>query len=261
MSINVNGNLISNTGFTSSGEIVNYPNIVTDSLVLWFDAGNLSSYNNSSNYYDCGYGCQYYASNPGCTNCNTQIKDMSGYGNDGTLALGASVRYTNFGGGVLFDGSNDTLTVTRNTNIDFSNSTAWSIQFSFRIVSHINTNPGIFIKGSAITTGVIIYHISGGNIYWKHNNVSSQIGTLITGTVYNIAVTYSGSGNVTGYLNGVSIGSLGSMAGTDSVNNLIFGKADEYGNDELFTFMKYNKALSANEVLQNFNGNRQRFGI
>jgi hypothetical protein len=263
MSINVSGNLLSSTGFTSSGEIANTPNIVTDGLVLWLDAGNLASYNNSATYYDCGYGCQYYGSNPGCTNCNTQVKDMSGYGNDGALALGAAVRYTNYGGGVLFDGSNDTLTVTRNSDIDFSNTTAWSIQMSFRIVSHVNTYPGIFYKGNsgAGGMGVIIFHVADGSTIWKHNNGGGTIGVLTIGSIYNIAITYSGSGNVNGYLNGVSIGTLGTMSGTETSTNLIFGKADEYGNDELFTFMKYSKQLSATEVLQNFNTDRSRFGI
>lgn len=260
MSINVSGNILSSSGFTTSGEIANYPNIVTDGLILWLDAGNNASYINSSSYYDCGYGCQYYASSPGCTNCNTQIKDMSGFGNDGTLASGAAVRYTNYGGGVLFDGSNDTLTVTRNSNIDFSNTTAWSIQMSFRIVSIVNTFPGIFYKGSSASTGVIIFHNSG-TTYWKHNNVSTSFGSLATGTIYNLALTYAGSGNVTGYVNGVSLGSFGTMSGTEASTNLIFGRADEFGNDELFTFMKYTKQLSDVEVLQNFNTDRQRFGL
>jgi hypothetical protein len=261
MSINVSGNTISSTGFDSSGNIVNTPSIISDSLVLWLDAGNFSSYNSSANYYDCGYGCQYYASSPGCTNCNTQIKDMSGYGNDGTLALGAAVRYTNYGGGVLFDGTNDTLTVTRNSNIDFSNTLPWSIQFSFRIISFTNSFPGIIYKGNSVSTGIIIFFNNTGLTYWKHNNAQSTIGTCTIGTVFNIAATYSGTGNVTGYLNGVSVGSLGSMGGTESSTNLIFGRADDYGNSELFTFLKYSRALSATEVLQNFNTDRQRFGI
>jgi len=76
MGIIVGGNSMSGH-FNYVGESQNTPNIVTDSLTFWLDPGNDASYRNSSNYYDCGYGCQYYASNPGCTNCNTQIKDMS----------------------------------------------------------------------------------------------------------------------------------------------------------------------------------------
>jgi hypothetical protein len=102
MSVNLSGNIISSTGFDTAGNILNSQNIVTDGLVLWLDAGNLASYNyvagTGAGYYDCGYGCQYYASNPGCTNCNTQIKDMSGFGNDMPLNNGASVIYDNTGG-------------------------------------------------------------------------------------------------------------------------------------------------------------------
>ena len=111
MSINVNNNVISSTGFNSSGEILNTPLVVTDGLILWLDAGNNASYINSSNYYDCGYGCQYYSSDPGCINCNTQWKDMSGNGYDGTFYNGAVVQYDNVGGTVYFDGINDYVTV------------------------------------------------------------------------------------------------------------------------------------------------------
>ena len=92
MGIILGGNNLSGTNFNTQGEIPTTPTVVTDGLVLWLDAGNLDSYiNTSANYYDCGYGCQYYSSNPGCTNCNTQWKDMSGNGADGSLVNGPTV--------------------------------------------------------------------------------------------------------------------------------------------------------------------------
>ena len=84
MSINIGGNTLSAGGFNTYEEVVD-PTIVTDGLVFWVDAGNLSSYLGSPSYYNCGYGCQYYSSNPGCPDCQNNILDMSGYGNDGIL--------------------------------------------------------------------------------------------------------------------------------------------------------------------------------
>jgi hypothetical protein len=111
MGIILGGNTLTGTNFNSLGETPPTPNIITNNLVIYLDAGNASSYINSSNYYDCGYGCQYYSSNPGCTSCNSQWKDMSGYGNDGTFYNGASVVYSDTapGGAVYFDGANDNV--------------------------------------------------------------------------------------------------------------------------------------------------------
>ena len=100
MTIVIGGNTLSGN-FNSNGDSQNTPTVVTDSLQLWLDPGNNSSFANTSNYYDCGYGCQYYSSNPGCTNCNTQIKDISGNGRDGTFQNGASMTYASSGGGAM----------------------------------------------------------------------------------------------------------------------------------------------------------------
>ena len=53
MGIILGGNTLSGTTFNTIGEIANTPNVITDGLVLWIDAGNNYSYINSPNYYDC----------------------------------------------------------------------------------------------------------------------------------------------------------------------------------------------------------------
>ena len=78
MGIILGGNTLSGTNFSSLGDTPSTPNVVTDGLVLHLDAGNSSSYNSSGYYYDCGYGYQYYVSNPGCTAANTKWFDISG---------------------------------------------------------------------------------------------------------------------------------------------------------------------------------------
>jgi hypothetical protein len=51
------------------------------------------------------------------------------------------------------------------------------------------------------------------------------------------------------------------MAGTETSNNLLLGRGDAYGNNILYNFSKYNRALSAAEVAQNFNATKGRFGL
>lgn len=82
MGIIINGSSLSAENFTPQGDVGKVPTVVTRGLRLWLDAGNYNSYINTTNYYDCGYGCKYYATNPGCTSCDNKWNDLSGYGND-----------------------------------------------------------------------------------------------------------------------------------------------------------------------------------
>lgn len=258
MSINVSGNVLSSTGFTSSGDITNSPNVVTDGLVLWYDAGNNASYINSTNYYDCGYGCQYYASSPGCTNCNTQIKDMSGYGHDGNIT-GAAIGYSNIGGAIVFDGTTGKYV---DTTISFGTVSNYSICFWARrdaesrmpISSQVNAN--FYWYGDSswryVHSGV------GGEYYYNHN------ATISLGTWGYYCATYDGS-NVNIYRQSVYEGQQATTGTADFSNgfrigNWLGGAGYEY-NGLITVVQIYNKALSVAEITQNFNDGRQRFGI
>ena len=72
MGIIIGGNTITGN-FSSSGDTQNTPTVVTRGLVLHFDTSNASSFDNSGYYYDCGYGCQYYTYNPGCSTCTSEV--------------------------------------------------------------------------------------------------------------------------------------------------------------------------------------------
>jgi len=52
MGIDISGNVFEANDFNPSGESVS-PTVVTRGLVLHLDAGNNSSYINTSNYYYC----------------------------------------------------------------------------------------------------------------------------------------------------------------------------------------------------------------
>jgi hypothetical protein len=74
-------------------------------------------------------------------------------------------------------------------------------------------------------------------------------------------MTYSGSGNVLGYFNGAYYSTFGTMAGTETSNNLLLGRGDAYGNNILYNFYKYNRALTAEEVQQNYNALKPRYNL
>jgi len=270
MSINVNSNVISNTNFNTSGEIVNTPVFVTDGLVLWLDAGNNASYMNSSSYYDCGYGCQYYGSDPGCTNCSTQIKDMSGYGNDGTLS-GATIVYDNYGGTMSFNGTTNFVQVSDSSSL--TNTSTLSINIWFKLSAFDGALIG---KGTSDTDEEYTIQVGATYIYFDvgigSGPYTQPAASLSTDTWYNVSATHSrvaGSSTLIVYLNGVALaGSTVNPTNTPndnsypvSIGRRWYNSQSTPSNGKIAIVQIYNRTLSSTEVLQNFNAGRQRFGI
>jgi hypothetical protein len=260
MGIIIGGNTLSGN-FNNSGESQNTPNVVTDGLVLWLDAGNNSSYLNTSNYYDCGYGCQYYSSNPGCTNCNTRWVDMSGNGNDGTIQNGTPISYSDGSGGHFAFGAS-------NYGIQMTNSSS---------LINLKTSQG----GSGLT--ILIWAKStGGTGSWR-----KLIGNGDGDNYIDLYQSPSGVWHQDGsgealYVDGVSVandsyympgtgwhqwGATNSNGGTLSNPTLSLTVGNEPNLTsypwigDIAIVQIYNRILTSNEMLQNFNNGRQRFGI
>ncbi len=264
MGIILGGNALGGLSFNTSGETANYPNVITDGIVLWLDAGNMSSYNNTNNYYDCGYGCQYYSSNPGCTNCNTQWKDISGYGNDGTLVNGASITYGySSGGAIYFDGSNDYVSIPSSSTFAFGTGDftleCWIYPMSFSTYTHMIALPdqGTFALKANVSDGAIYFYSPA---WTSYGNTAGW--TLSLNTWQQVIFKRESS---TGYafLNGVSKGSYGGFTNNFSTQsmNIHNGWGSEFTESNISIVRVYNRALSTSEIIQNFNNGRQRFGI
>ena len=260
MGIILGGNTFGATDFNPSGEAAS-PALVTRDLVLWVDAGNNASYANTSNYYDCGYGCQYYSSNPGCTNCNTQWKDMSGYGTDGTLVNGTGIDYSTGGGSMFFDGSNDYVTFP-NTNLTHGTKNwTYSAWINFSSTPSLGT---IFENGSWTscllirfeTNGITIYSMGS---YWGKFTLNPTLDTW-----YKVDFVRNGN-TVFYFFNGVSTASLGFSANISPSSNLYIGmsqhSAGQCFHGRIGQAQIYSRALSDAEILQNFNNGRMRYGV
>jgi hypothetical protein len=134
------------------------------------------------------------------------------------------------GGWIEFDGIDDSLNFSNAySEVDFPHNSAWSIQFKANAKSFVNSYPGFLVKGAASSTGVLLFYGSNGVLYWKHNNAQTGFTTLTFDKWVDIAITYAGSGNVLAYVNGVYDQTVGSMANTDTANNLYLGRGDQYG--------------------------------
>lgn len=266
MGILIGGNTLTGTTFNTSGSTANYSNIVTDGLVLWLDAGNNSSYINSTKYYDCGYGCQYYSSNPGCTNCNTQWKDMSGYGYDFTLYNGANISYGGEGGTMYFDGVNDNARLSSSA-FNKSNGDPLTVSVWMKPGRNAGQYQDIIVNRSDSLYNWMLYqHTSDGSIqlHGSAQYKSSYIPSI--GTWINVTATVTSGGTYTLYVNGVVQQTVAGYTYAGMSPSLVcigcFGTSIyEPYLGSIATAMIYNKALTDVEVTQNFNNQRIRFGI
>jgi hypothetical protein len=195
--------------------------------------------------------------------------DVSGNGNNGTLTNGPTFSSYINGGVILFDGVDDYTSLG-----NVFNYTSESFSFGYWVnFNSFNTNvpgqgPIIFYKGAFNTNGYYLQHGTTSFSFTTNQSGSSQtttsVGVNTLGVWYYIVVTRNGS-SVRGYVNGVdTTGTAGSHTNpASSTNDFTLARyaSSIYFNGKLSNFTGYNRALTAAEILQNFNAQRNRFGV
>ena len=255
MGIIIGGNTISGN-FNNSGESQNTPNVVTNGLVLHLDAGDNNSFINSSNYYDCGYGCQYYSSNPGCTNCNTQWKDISGYGNDWGKTGTYNGTYFTYNSTALSRGYSSDWATTSERTID-----TWFYPPSGGIYTGCcQTIFGqywfrFFMIGQNIYT--MIGFATGGTYTYQHPAY-----TISYDTWHHIVGMRRGNDYII-WIDGVEMynSTFGSGLSLYDPTGSYTISDGTHSNVRIASVKIYNRGLTNEEIIQNFNSGRQRFGI
>ena len=223
------------------------PDIIESGLTLFLDASNIRSYPGSG----------------------TTWSDLSGNGNNFSLINGPTFSAANLGS-IVFDGSNDYLYIS-SLVWDYNNN--FTIQFWFTPSSLGDANGyGLFFNGNPglNTNRVQIAGTSDGSIYL--NTVGSTLGDefvsaaglVSVGNWYNFAAVRS-SGVITVYLNGVSVASGNVNYAVSQQSNLYVGFVRSSGalwylNGRMSSILINNRSLSVNEVLQNYNATKSRFG-
>jgi len=223
------------------------PNLIEDGLVLSLDAGNPYSY--------AGAGTTWY--------------DVSGNGKIGTLTGG--VTYSSlYGGDFILDGVNGYIQTNLNQNTDNAQIT-WEAWFW-------DNSPGGFVSNTAIisnygasaTTPYTSLHVyDTGNIFFGQRNSSGTAdeavyGTSICNGVWHHLVGVVDSSNMLLYVDGVIRASKTKITGTTtSGQNLVIGgnHLGRYQSCRIASARCYNIALSAAQVLQNYNATKDRFGL
>jgi uncharacterized protein (TIGR02145 family) len=213
--------------------------IITSGLVLYLDAGNTSYYPGSG----------------------TTWTDLSSSGNNGTLTNGPTYSSSN-GGSIVFDGGNDFISFSTGLpSTDNLTYEAWvnpSVLNGLRVIlmpdNWIASSTAIEFDGNLLQFA----------LYGESDKYSTY--TFNTNNWYQIAVVYSKSAKtISFYVNG-------SLTNTENYNNpstvsnttLKMGAWDgssRFFNGNIGQIRIYNRALTAAEILQNYNALRPRFAI
>jgi hypothetical protein len=214
---------------------INYEEIVTSGLTLLFDAGFTPSYPKSG----------------------TSWTDLSFSGNNATLYSGPTYNSSN-GGSVVFDGTDDFclagpgLAITGNLTV-----TAWVRPTSF-------ANQGNIVSKTANFGYRMRFQSTG--TFWMYSNgntITSPSAYTINNWFHTVGV-FSSTG-LRMYINGSLVQSNGT-AFTPSYAASSFIVGGNSTTQELFqgriaNVSVYNRALSATEILQNFDAQKSRFGL
>jgi hypothetical protein len=218
-------------------------NIVTNGLVLYLDAANTKSYVSGS----------------------TTWNDISRGGNNGTLVNGPAFSDSN-GGSIVFDGVDDYVSVDTTPNLTNP----------LTICAFVNTS---VVTGS---TQVIYGPSANGQDNWLSlsNNKANILATqapnvnnfVIVGNTNIEAnkwyhITGIVNNNVTSiYVNGVfdvaSSVQAFTVAGWNSTSRIGQRATGQFPfNGRISSIYGYNRALSASEILQNYNATKSRFNL
>jgi hypothetical protein len=208
------------------------PKIVTDGLVLALDAGSKRSYP--------GSGTTWY--------------DLSGNGNNGTLTNGPTF---NSDGYLNFDGTNDHIVLDSTITLtDFTATAVYSI-------SGYSSGWAMFFGNSDLDNFIGIGNTGAILRVQDTNSTNSDLSYSSTlNQLTFLQVVQSGNTN-TWYINGESVGTStnNSYAGIEISRMVYYGDGSSLGiwPGKYYLGQLYNRALSSQEIQQNYNALKSRF--
>jgi hypothetical protein len=223
------------------------PTTVTNGLVLYLDAANSISYVSGSTIW----------------------RDISGNNNNGTLTNGPTFNSNNVGS-IVFDGVND--------RIDLPNATSlWTSNFTinFYIKSNLLGNQFIFSNGSYGSAATNIWFGGGAlnnfAVFLRRTDGTGAVGYNFTlPALYNILGYYSivynvGDNTLKLHQNSSLVESKNTSLVDPSwmPNGWRIGNSNGWPsvNGDIYNFSIYNRALSQQEITQNYNATKSRFNL
>ena len=214
------------------------PTIVSNGLVVAYDPANPKCYP--------GSGVTFY--------------DLSGNGNHGTLTNGPTIS-NNLAKYTVFDGSNDYIVSSNNTNITGTNprtimAWAWMGNVSSSVIARIGASLENQAYEMQVWSSKLIMHRYAG----APAHVEST-STVKLNRWYHFAISYDGS-NVKFYIDGTYDGASSMSLNTANaplyVGYPVWG-GNGHMNGNVSQTLLYNRELSASEINQNYNATKGRY--
>jgi hypothetical protein len=211
------------------------PRTITDGLVLCLDAANPKSYSGSG----------------------TVWSDLSGNGNNGTLVNGVGYNSGNLGS-LVFDGVNDYVNapLTKTETCTFS---CWAR------TTTVASNPMLFNAGPNAVGPDLFFYL--GNIYWNTwdgsgNPFATMPTSATNGNYHYYVVVNDASSNTKLYYDGNLLGTAAYRTAANNTNLTIGGNINTYmWNGNISNFSVYNRALTPQEIQQNYNATKSRYNF
>ena len=225
--------------------------VVDTNLMVWVDAGQTASYSGSGATWT----------------------DLSGNGKNYTLTNSPTFSSLTGGGVITFAGASSQYATTATTLFNSTTTNTYSVN-----IWVYPTGAGQIVSVDGQSTPNTAYHYTAieitaaGLIYF--GQWTGGMTTIITSAQslnawYNLVITYNGT-TATAYVNGVSVGSSAiawSAPGANTFFALMSQDATNmsgttaYASGSIGSFMAYNRALTVNEVVQNYNALCNRYAL
>jgi hypothetical protein len=218
------------------------PDVVTSGLLVNYDAGNTASYPGSG----------------------TTWTDLSGNGTNATLVNGPTFDASN-GGCIVFDGTNDYASLTRPSAIVTGGAITVSVWVRWTTTgTSIATIQAIVDNNHTGSQGFVIQDrpdLTPKIVGFNGANSTYQVGD---GTWHHVVGTNDQT-NSKVYIDGVLHAQV-AQAGMPNVQALITLGCWQSGpsrflNGRIAQFQMYSRALTADEVMQNFLAHKSRYGL
>jgi len=242
-------------GITFNMGLAHSPSIISDGLVFYLDAANRRSYSGS-----------------GLT-----VNGLVG-GIGGTLINGTGFSTAN-NGTFIFDGTNDYINVPNGFTTYFKNNNYWSVDLWVKLLNQTAGEPVLVSAGPNIGYFDLFLEVGDNQIYFaagrgsdsgyiQNQNVSNTLGYNLAARYFNIVFTKTGSTTGSVSVNSINMPMSNSGGGLSSMPNinedLRIGTFRQSGfelHGNIGQVKIYNRALTEQEILQNFNATRFRYGI
>jgi hypothetical protein len=218
------------------------PAIATTDLLLYLDAENPSSYPGTGNIW----------------------YDLSTNSNNGTIGTNTIANTSTTPKKFTFNGTSSNVSfVSSKFNTPYTGKT---VIVAAKMDANFGTIRYRALFGNTGTRNFNLYIYNDGSNYQIHFSAGSwglsDFVPLVTDQWYVFAATHDAN-TIRYYLNGVSVGSTTSapLQQYQSSSNEFLGMADNYWYGDINTALIYKRCLSPDEILQNFNALKSRFGL